>query len=400
MHSINLSRTRSGLLPVCLMTFALAACGGGGGGDGKSSGGVGVTPATNTPTSTRTLRPGAPTLTPVRTATATPTIPVDTPTPTPTFIEVDPGTRSIVEAVRAASDGAIVVVPAGTYEPFTLTASDVNGAITLFADTTGLDTGGAAGPVIINGHGNSPAIVLDGVSDLLIDGFTITGGSTAGIEIRNSGGITVADCIVRGNQADGVRFIESASNLVFNNLIYNNQRAGLSVVGTSDLQIINNTIYGNGAQGISVGDSLLPSDTIFLRNNILSDNKARGIVMHASTSGIDSDYNLNRDGYGTSTPVGAHDFNGDPFFNNAGTDNGFRLPPTTEDCIGGSVATDGGDPATDADLAGLLGELTTQTDQKLDCIGEGCCPSGCSADGVPACTKIGRPDVGYHYPAP
>jgi parallel beta-helix repeat protein len=280
-----------------------------------------------------------------------------------------------------------------------LTATDVNGPITLLADTFGF-LGGPPGQVVITSRGGSaPGILLDGVSELAIDGFTVLG-TTSGIELRDSSGITIFNNIIRNNQNDGLRMLRSAGVLVFNNLIYGNQRTGITVVGSIEIEMINNTIYGNQTQGIWIGDDLIFSESIFLRNNIIHMNRSFGILAHPATELYDGNYNLNTDGYGPDTPRGPNDLTRRPFFSNPGNQDGFRLPPTTDDCSGGDIAMDAGDPDTDPDLAFLLSELTTQTDNKPDCIGSGCCPPGCGAPGAASCARIGFVDLGFHYPIP
>lgn len=389
----------SRLVLVGVLVGLVSACGGDGeGGGGQNGGGVGTPPGTltstptRTPTRTRTLAPGEPTFTP------TPTVAPGVPTPTATFIQVS-SERGIAETIRLAPPGSLVLVPPGSYGPVTLTGDDVNGPITLLADTFGI-LGGAEGPVVITSRGGSSSgFLLDGVSGLVIDGFTILGAAN-GIELRDSSGITIANNVVRNHQTDGLRVLRSGGLLIFNNLIYGNQRTGIYVVGSVEIQVINNTVYGNQAQGISIGDDLLSSESIFLRNNIIHMNRSIGLLVHPATELYDGDYNLNTDGYGVGTPAGGNDLHEQPFYSNPGSQDGFRLPQTTDDCSGGDIAMDAGDPSTDPDLAFLLSELTTQVDNKADCVGAGCCPPGCGAEGAPSCARIGAVDLGFHYPIP
>ncbi len=359
------------ILPVCAFLLFLAACGS----DGESH-----IPPTQTPSPTATIPPEPP-----------------PPTATPTFIPV-PISGDIANAIRQARPGSVIAVPPGSYGPLVLDAADLPGPITVLADATGAVTGTGAGAVVLNARAGAVAVGLEGVADLTLDGFTIVGGSVAGIELRDTVNITIRNCLVRQSAGDGIRILRSVNTSLFNNLIYNHRRSGIAAVGAIELRIINNTIYDSKQVGISIGDSTLPSDTIFLRNNILDQNLPFGISIHASTTGYDADYNLNRNGYGTDTPRGAHDLNVDPEFVRPGTDTGFRLPGTDENCNGGSPAMDAGDPYTDSDLVHELADRTTQIDGKLDCTGVGCCPIGCvPGDPSNMCVKIGVVDLGYHY---
>src|SRR5216684_4182055 len=63
---------------------------------------------------------------------SSPTIP---PSGQPTVVVETGG--SIVDAVRAAAPGSTVIVAPGAYATFTLTAADVQGSVTILADTSG-----------------------------------------------------------------------------------------------------------------------------------------------------------------------------------------------------------------------------------------------------------------------
>jgi parallel beta-helix repeat protein len=211
-----------------------------------------------------------------------------------------------------------------------------------------------------------------------IDGFSVRRGVGAGVLIEQSTAIAVQNCLVTGSRGDGVRFDGASSVVALDNLVFGNSGSGIRVRGSSDVRLLNNTLYQNRAAGVSVGDAADPSNAITLRNNILNLNTPVGLTADASTSGYDSDFNLNTDGYGADTPQGADDIVGsvaNPLF----------IAPAREDFhlargLSGSQspAVDSGDPEIDAEVAAALGERTTQTDG--------------SADTAPI-------DLGYHYPA-
>ncbi len=376
-----------GLLAAAVAGLLAAGCGGGGDGGGGPSG-----TATRTPT--RTLRPGEPTFTP----TSPPVPPTPIPTATAVQVQPTPGGTDLLAVIRSAPPGSVVAVPAGVYPALTITAADLAGPLTILADTSGAITGLPAGNVVINAGNQAAAITLQGVSDLTLSGFTVRGGVVAGIEIRDSNNVTVRDFIATDNQRDGLRVVRSAGVRLWNNLVFNNNGAGVFCVGSDGVQVINHTVYGNRGGGLVVGDNLLPSVNFFVRNNIFVANRLPGILVDPTTVGFDSNFNLNRDGYQPSEVAGPDDFADDPFWRSPGTQDGFRIPGTTDECVGGSVVLDAGDDAIDPTLLEHLRQRTTQTDNKADCIGEGCCPPGCVA-GLPGaeCAKIGRVDVGYHY---
>ncbi|GIW44363.1 MAG: hypothetical protein KatS3mg077_1645 [Candidatus Binatia bacterium] len=363
----------------------LAGCGGGG------NGGPAVTPATPTRTPTRTLRPGEPTFT------ATRTIPPPAPTPTQTPVQVLPGSRGIVDTVRVAPPGAVVAVPAGVYEPFRLGAEDLPGPVRIVADITGALTGFPAGEVVINARGGATGVLLEGVSDVTLDGFTVRDAARAGIEVRDSANLTLVNLVVRSNTRDGIRILQSDGVRVWNNLLLANGGAGVALLGASNVAVVNNTFYGNMGSGLAAGAPEFPAENVFVRNNIFIANTPLGIFADPITVGVDSNYNLNRD-RALNVPRGPNDLDVDPFWLDPRSPDGFRIPGTDDECRGGSAIMDAGDPGTDPELVAILAQRTIQVDNKADCTGVGCCPPGCAPGTELECTRIGVVDLGYHYP--
>ncbi len=369
---------------VCSLNF-LTACGGG------NNGSPAVTPGTPTRTPTRTLRPGEPTFTP------TPTLAPPAPTATPTPVEVVPGTRGIVDAVRQAPPGAIVAVPAGVYAPFRLTATDVNGPVRIVADITGQLTGFPAGEVVVNANRGATAVTLESVAELTLEGFTLRNSARAAIEVRDSENVTLVNLVVRENARDGIRLLQTRQARIWNNLLWRNTGAGVALLNSSGVAVVNNTFYGNGGSGLVVGSPGFPSNDVSARNNIFVANTPFGILVDPAAEGFDGDFNLNRDGYGN-VPKGPSDLNEDPFWFNPNSPDGLRIPGTDDDCRGGSAVLDAGDPDTDPELVAILAGRTTQVDNKPDCTGVGCCPPGCFPGTELDCARVGRVDLGYHYP--
>jgi len=308
------------------------------------------------------------------------TLPSPTPTGTPTgdVLVVHSG-ASIGDVARAARAGSTLFVEPGVYGPIQLRAGDLRGPITLIADVNGLRSDSPAAPVTISVRGSVPAIQLTGLSNVTIDGFSVRGGADAGVLVEQSSAVAVQNCLITGSRGDGVRFDGSSNVLALDNLVFGNSGSGILVRGSSDVRLINNTLYQNQEAGVSVGDAADPSNAVTLRNNILNLNTPVGLTADPSTSGYDSDFNLNTDGYGADTPQGVDDVVG----NNIA--NPLFIAPAREDFhlgrgLFGSVspAVDAGDPEIDAEVAAALGERTTQTDGSVD---------------------MPPVDFGYHYPA-
>jgi parallel beta-helix repeat protein len=359
MISRNAERKCAILVALCMaVALAFAACGGGG---GSATSGQSAGEMTNTPTTTQGAQA--------------------TPTPTLTDQTVIVLGGNVMNAVHRALPGATVIFPPGKYGAFTLSAADLQGPITLLADVTGTLTETSAAPVVVDASPGQAAIALSNIPDtsaVVLDGFTLRSGTTAGIVVDNSPGTIIEDCILESNPGDGARFDGSHGSLLFNSLIINNSGAGVRVIGTDDAGIFNNTLYHNADTGISIGDSLgAVVENNIINENGVSENGQFGIVVaEDSVSDYSGDYNLNYDPnngspYSPMSIKGAHDLMYLPqFIDPDELYLNFHLAPT-------SPAIDAGDPNTPASLLDLLQERTTQPD--------------CTLDFQPV-------DLGYHYP--
>jgi len=297
--------------------------------------------------------------------------PTDTPAPGAATVIVRPG-DDVIGLIRGAPAGAVVAFVGGTYAPLTLHASDVQGPLSLVADVTGQLTGGGALPAVLSaGTGVSAALTLSGISGLTLDGFTLEGGSDEAVYVFNSPQTTVQNCVVSASDGDGIFIEQSDQSVLLDNLVFGNHRAGIRAYGTTSLQAINNTVYGNHDNGVSVGTAQEPSASVTVVNNIVNANAPAGIVVDATTSGYDGNFNLNTDGYGPGTPSGPNDIDMDPLFTDP-QDGDFHLSEN-------SPAVDVGSSGIDADAVILLEQRTTRLDGGAD---------------------LPPLDLGFHYPTP
>lgn len=276
---------------------------------------------------------------------------------------------SIAQAAKRAPSGSTIIVAPGVYAPVTLAEGDLLGPITMLADVTGALTNSAAAAVVIDAKGQSPAFALSDQNDVTIDGFTLRGTVDAGVLVQGGSDVVVQNATISGGTGDGVRFESSTNGLVFDNLIYNNSGRGIALSETTSLRVINNTVYNNANTGMLASDSC----DLNVENNIFNRNQPTGIV-ETATGEYSADFNLNTDGYGTTTPAGAHDINRDPLFVAPGVGD-FHLARG----LAGSTSPgiNSGDPATAQDIASVLESRSTQNDGTLD---------------TPPV------DLGYHYP--
>jgi parallel beta-helix repeat protein len=295
--------------------------------------------------------------------------------------------RSISKAADISRSGSTVVVGPGTY-PEGVTTVVALQDVTFLADPSGQLTGDAPGAVVLDGTaaGEEAGFNLSNASGTLIDGFTISGFSDAGVLIKGgSDNLRVQQCVIFGNASDGIRVQDSANVLVFNNLIYGNGGSGVAIAGATsgspNAEVINNTIVGNQVRGLTVGTSTRASPGAFVHNNIIQDNgQDVSIKVFApppsgvpnSNVGYQGDFNLVLpSAYLPSTIKGRHDIALDAQFVNADAGD-FHLR-------GGSPAINAGDSLNGLpDLRAILRTLTTT--------------------GGTACDKSAL-DLGYHYPA-
>lgn len=214
-----------------------------------------------------------------------------------------------------------------------------------------------------------------------------------GIFVQEASGGVIQNTVAFGNFA-GITVRATADMLIANNLLYGNAADGVAVGAAAQpstgTALVGNTLYGNSAWGIRVGDDSSGSTGTRILNNILAQNGSGGIaVSRTSTCGYIAGYNLVdlASTYGPDTPVNTvYDRRGEPgFVNPFGPDgilgwqvrNGMLVDFSADDdfrLAAGSAAIDTG--YSTADTIGLEGSALT---------------SGAD-DG-------GATDLGYHYGA-
>jgi parallel beta-helix repeat protein len=295
--------------------------------------------------------------------------------------------RTITQAADISRSGSTIIVGPGTYQEGVTTVVASQG-LTFLADPSGQQTGDAPGVVMLDGTaaGEEAGFNLSNSPGTVIDGFTITGFSDAGILIKSgSDNLRVQHCVVSGNAIDGIRVQDSANVLIFNNLIYGNGGAGVVIAGATsgspNAGVVNNTIVRNQVRGLTVGTSTRASPGAFVHNNIIQDN-GQDVSMKVfgpppssvpnSTVGYQADFNLVLPStYLPSSIKGRHDVALDAQFANADAGD-FHLRST-------SPAINAGDSLNGMpDLRAILRTLTTS--------------------GGTDCDKSAL-DLGYHYPA-
>jgi parallel beta-helix repeat protein len=112
--------------------------------------------------------------------------------------------------------------------------------------------------------------------------------------------VTVRNCELTDN-TDGVRILDSEDVTVFNNLLFENRNRGVFVgasgagAASSRARLINNTFVLNGVAGIFIGGNE-PTLARGVGNNIVQNNEGRNIDVNdgppSSGEGLSLDYNL------------------------------------------------------------------------------------------------------------
>jgi hypothetical protein len=293
---------------------------------------------------------------------------------------VVPAGGNINDAIAVHPAGATIIVMGGAYDPIVINPGTVFGPVFIEAgeEVEGLAT--------IFGEGEEAAVVLNGQTNVVIDGLQLIGGDVAGVYAVDSTGIEIRNCVIR-RARQGVIFERVTTGLVFDSLVYEYQVNGIVGLGTSGFRIVNNTVFG-GASGIFIGSSpgdavaVLAADTL-VQNNTIDGSSSVGIKVEAGSEfDFAGRYNINRRGY-QGVSMGFRDLNSDPLFifppGAGGTCRSSGCDFHVQVASGGrsSPAIDRGDPDMDPALLNVLRDRTIRVDNFSD--GE-------------------VPDIGYHYP--
>jgi hypothetical protein len=207
---------------------------------------------------------------------------------------------TITMAARDTRGGDMVIVGPGRYREGDI-KPDGNGrrgeVVRFLADPTGTLTGDSPGSVVIDATGRQNGFRISARPWVIIDGFTVTNATEAGIDIKSvSDHSAVVNCVVFSNGSRGVWVRDSLGVMVLNNLVYANAGTGIdfggSSTGAGSGVAINNTVYANGLDGIRI-EGIVPSIPLTVLNNVIADNAAIGInLKENSSSGFVGQWNL------------------------------------------------------------------------------------------------------------
>lgn len=301
--------------------------------------------------------------------------------------------NSIRAAGLRATSSATVIVGPGRYSEGDIGVRTRTHDVQFIADVDGALTGELPGLVLVDATGTGAGtvfVVVEGPGTI-VDGFYLTGGVDAGIQIRRgSHGARVVNNVVFSNARRGIEALQANDVQIENNLVYANGTGGIRVAESENSVVLNNTAYGNGvdpvlgreANGILVGGGaeLGPTRGTVVMRNIVQGNPVGILATNTGLEGYMSGFNVSLDGFPGRTPRADSDLIDDALFiNPAGVDGILGAAGFADDDF--RLIQDGMflSPAVDIDY-GELGTLrgTTRT------------------DGAP---DTGPADAGFHYPS-
>ena len=177
------------------------------------------------------------------------------------YVGVEMGYTNIGDALEIVDSGNVVYVMSGTY----MESLDFKGKkITLYCT-------GEAGSCILDGNGEGPVVIFSGGEDstTVLDGFTITGGSS----YQDGGGMVVdsdpiiQNCIFTGNSTTdfgGAIFFQRSAKPIIRGCIFLENQAdgdGGAIFCNKDSQpIIEDCIFSGNSSNIGNGGAIAVDD--------------------------------------------------------------------------------------------------------------------------------------------
>jgi parallel beta-helix repeat protein len=183
---------------------------------------------------------------------------------------------TISAAVKAANAGDTILVSPGTYVENLAVDKPLKVVSTNGAQAT-----------VVKASDKSKDVFLLGSSDIIIQGFTITGGNT-GVSFGHTSNCVLTNCVVNGN-VFGVYLAAATSNLVSNNNL-NSNGFGIYLDGSSGNKLSNNSASnekgGGGKASLSDGIYFFNSNNNNVTRCDLSNNDNFGVSLYQSKNNV------------------------------------------------------------------------------------------------------------------
>ncbi|MFP4248906.1 MAG: right-handed parallel beta-helix repeat-containing protein [Armatimonadota bacterium] len=209
--------------------------------------------------------------------------------------------RTIAHAAEAARPGQTVYLLAGVYNETLRPARSGTADAPIEFRRRGRDR------VVLDGQGQADVgVLIDGLSQIAVDGLTVTGFTGAGVSASAGEAIALSDCVLTGNGAGAV------------------------ATGFADLSVTNCLFRDNAAGGLLLEEGAAPGAEV--ASNVFDRNGGAALAMDAAVAEISwSDYNafepdaramladatLDLDGWREATGLDAHSLSHTPEYRDA-----------------------------------------------------------------------------------
>lgn len=177
------------------------------------------------------------------------------------------GYRTIGEALRSATDGAVIMIGAGRYEErlvidrvVTLVPEQDRGSVEI-SSAGGITVAVAAEGVqltglVLSGNDTQAPVVQVQRGELALDGCEVSGGAWAAIFAHTRGTLAVRDCRVGNAVGAGIVVASPGGNVVENSVIAGPASSAIVVVDAGRLVVRGSAVERSGGNGICVnGDA-------------------------------------------------------------------------------------------------------------------------------------------------
>jgi hypothetical protein len=206
---------------------------------------------------------------------------------------------SIMAAIEAAPDGAVLEIAPGRYTE----------TVTITRPLTLRGAGGKDAAQLV-GDGQGPVIEIVGTINVTVEGLAVSNGRV-GILVRESQGVVISQNVVENNELRGIHVINASAEIVGNvirgtqapfgigihianasawprsvvedNLVEANGRAGITT-NFANVLIRRNTVRANGGRGISVTEM---SVVRVVDNEVVDNHGTEVLVIDGSTAQLE-----------------------------------------------------------------------------------------------------------------